>query len=216
MTADDRLEHAQIAYEQAVFGGAPGVLDGAERALDALEADTALARGRLLHARFLDDRQEDPRELELFELAARRYAELGDPRGEGEAIFWIGTFHQVVRGGGEVVEPLFARSLELATTAGDKLTQSYALRHLAFVAQLGGRPGLARERLEESSQLRREVGFLPGVAANMIGLAFLAVQDGRRADALSILDDAETLARDSAAFGTLKWVEEARAEIAAG
>jgi len=213
MTLDDRLDQARIAYEQATFGGTSGVLEEAERALDALDADAALARGRLLHARFLADRAEDARELELFERAARLYADLGDRRGEGEATFWLGIVRQVVRGEGPASVPLFERSLELATETGDKLTQSYALRHLGIAAHAEGRLEQAREHLEESSRLRRELGFLPGVAANMIGLAFLALADGRRADALSILDDAEALALDSHARRIAEHVAEARLGI---
>ena len=50
---DDRLTLARTRYEQAVFGGDPAGLVEAERALDGLEADLALARGRLLHAALL-------------------------------------------------------------------------------------------------------------------------------------------------------------------
>ncbi|WP_328875804.1 hypothetical protein OHT76_40175 [Streptomyces sp. NBC_00287] len=58
----------------------------ADPALDEVEADLALTRGRVVHARLLEERVEDVRELELFERAARLYAQLGDARGEGEAL----------------------------------------------------------------------------------------------------------------------------------
>ncbi|MEV0270320.1 tetratricopeptide repeat protein [Hamadaea sp. NPDC050747] len=210
MTVDHRLDQARIAYEKGTFAGDVGDLAAAERALDSLEADTALARGRLLNVRFFADRVEDPREMVLFEQAAARHAALGDQRGEGEALFWIGIVHQVVRDDGAAAVPLFERSLELARATGDKLTQSYALRHLGVVAHAQGRVAEAREFLEQSSALRRELGFLSGVAANMVGLAYLALGDGRRDDALSILDDAETLARDSGADEIARQVTEAR------
>jgi hypothetical protein len=94
---DARLRQAELHYEQAVFGGDGGALATADRGLDAVEADLALARGRLLHARFLQERVADARELELFERAATLYGRLGDGRGEAEALFWVGAFHQVVR-----------------------------------------------------------------------------------------------------------------------
>jgi tetratricopeptide (TPR) repeat protein len=213
MTAQEKIERAKELYERAVFGGDSGVLADGERDLDAVEADVTLARGRLVHARFLAERVEDPRELELFERAARLYEELGDIRGQGEAMFWIGIVHQVVRGDGPTAVPLFERSLQLATQAGDALTQSYALRHLGIAEQAAGRPEAARERLEESSRLRRELGFLPGVAANMIGLAYLAAAEERRADALAILDDARTLAEDSQAYAIVQHIDEARADL---
>src|SRR2546421_6712992 len=57
MSAEDRLERAKTLYEQAVYSGDASVLTDAERGLDAVEADAALARGRILHARFLNERQ---------------------------------------------------------------------------------------------------------------------------------------------------------------
>jgi tetratricopeptide (TPR) repeat protein len=213
MTAQDKLDQAKASYERALFGGETGVLADAERGLDAVEADVALARGRLVHARFLADRVEDPRELALFNHAERLYQDLGDGRGQGEALFWIGIVHQVVRGDDPAAVPLFEQSLQLSTEAGDKLTQSYALRHLGISAQMAGHLEAARERLEESSRLRRELGFLPGVAANMVGLAYLAAAQGRRDDALSILDDAHAMAVDSHAPGIARQIEQARADI---
>src|SRR5688500_8416430 len=112
----DRIALAEELYERAVFHGEGDGLDNADRELDSVEAALALVRGRVIHARFLADRdKEDPRELELFERAAAFYRELGDVRGEGEALFWTGTFHQVVRDDNETANPFFARSLELAT-----------------------------------------------------------------------------------------------------
>jgi len=62
------------------------------------------ARGRVIHARFLQQRDEDPDgaaedpgELTSFERAAQLYRALGDKRGEAESLFWVGCFHQVVR-----------------------------------------------------------------------------------------------------------------------
>lgn len=46
MSADGRIERARMLYENAVFGGNAGALAAAERELDAVEADLALARGR--------------------------------------------------------------------------------------------------------------------------------------------------------------------------
>src|SRR5437762_145034 len=105
MNEDHRLARARTLYEQAVFGGDSAAAARAERDLDGVEADLALARGRILHARFLDTRQEDPRELALFERAADLYRHLADGRGEAEALFWIGTVHQVVRGDSASARP---------------------------------------------------------------------------------------------------------------
>src|SRR5437773_12440809 len=104
MSAEDRIERARLLYERAVYGGDASALETADRELDAVEADLALARGRVIHTRFLvqldeglEQLTEDPRELALFERAAKLYRELGDVRGEGESLFCVGGFHQVVR-----------------------------------------------------------------------------------------------------------------------
>ena len=218
---DERIENAGRLYERAVFEGDAAALAEAGRDLDGVEADLALARGRLLHTRFLHQRdddpgqaREDPAELPLFERAVRLYRVLGDVGGEAEALFWVGCFHQVVRRDNDAAVPPLHRSLELAAQAGDRRTMSEALRHLGIEAHAAGRLDEARERLEESTRLRRELGLMPGVAANLIGLAYIAAAQDRRDDALAILTEAGDLARASGAHRILRSVEEARAAIA--
>ncbi len=210
MSADDRIERARVLYEQAVFGGDPAAPAIAERELDAVEADLALARGRIVHARFLEDRKEDPNELALFQRAAQLYQNLGDIRGEAESLFWVGTFHQVVRQDVDAALPALERAHALATRAGDTLTISYTLRHLSFADQAAGRLDAAQEQMEQSLRLRREIGFLPGVAANLLALAGFAADAGRRDDALGLVDEARAIAEASGAHGVLRWVEEVR------
>jgi tetratricopeptide (TPR) repeat protein len=210
---DERLEQARLLYERATFGGDAGALAAAARELDGVEADLALARGRLLHAGFFETREEDPQELALFERARDLYAALGDARGESEALLWIGIFQQVVRGDGAAALPSLERAHELASAAGDDLTLSYALRHLAFGDQEAGRLDRARERHEQCVRLRWELGFMPGVAAGLLALAELAAQDGDRERASGLLDEAASIAAASDAGGVRQWVEHARAEL---
>jgi tetratricopeptide (TPR) repeat protein len=196
-------------YVRAVFGGETSAIAQAEDELDAAEANLALARGRILHAKFLLERTEDPRELALFTQAATLFRAVGDSRGEGEALFWVGTVHQVIRRDNVTALPLFDRSYQLASAAGDKLTVSYALRHLGFVDAAEGRPDVARERFEESVRLRREVGFLPGVAAGLLTLA----QHTDRDRARELLDEATSVAKECDANGVLAWIEQTRAGL---
>jgi tetratricopeptide (TPR) repeat protein len=217
---DERIEQARLLYERAVFGGEADALVEADRVLDGVEADVALARGRVIHARFLQRRDEgldragkDPGELALFERAAQLYRGLGDMRGEAESLFWVGCFHQVVCRDNGTAVPTLDRSLELASQAGDKLTMSEALRHLGIGAHAARRLDAARQYLEESTRLRREIGLLPGVAANLVGLAYIAAGQGRRADALALLEEAGTIAEASGAQRILRSVHEARAEL---
>jgi hypothetical protein len=129
MNTDERIDLANQLYERAVWGGDVSALRSADRELDKVEADLSLARGRIIHARFLDEEVDDPQELVLFERALQLYQALGDARGESESLFWVGIFHQVVREDNDAAVPLFTRSYELATQVGDKLTLSYVLRH---------------------------------------------------------------------------------------
>jgi tetratricopeptide (TPR) repeat protein len=216
MSTQDRLTEAGVLYERAVFGGEVSALPAADRELDAVEAGLCLARGRIVHARFLAEGSEDPRELALFEQAAGLYRELGDIRGQAESLFWIGCCHQVVRDDGEAAQPYFEESRDLASQAGDKLTLSYALRHLGFAAQAMGDLGQAQALLRESADLRQQIGFMPGVAANLLALAYLAGEQGRRDDALALAGEAAAIAEASDAHGILRWVEEARAHLQAG
>lgn len=219
MSAEDRIERARLLYERAIFAGDATVLAIAERDLDGVEADLALARGRIIHARFLEHRNEDQQldqdrhELALFERAAQLYRVLGDPRGEAESLFWIGCFHQVVQGDSDTAVPILQRSCELAAQAGDKLTMSYALRHLAIADHAAGLLDTAREQLEESVRLRRETGFMPGVAANLVGLAYIAAAEGRRDNALALIEEASAIATADGARGIMRQVDEARTQL---
>lgn len=213
MSTEERIEQVGVLYERAVFGGDASGLTTAERVLDAVEADLALARGRVMHARFLAENNEDAHELTLFQRATQLYQTLGDVRREGESLLWVGIFHQVVRHDDDAAVTFLERSYELSMQVGDTLTVSYALRHLAIADHAAGRLHVAREWLEESVRLRREIGFLPGVAANLVGLAYIADAQGRRDDALALVDEAETIAEATGAHGVMRQIEEARGQL---
>jgi hypothetical protein len=210
---DGRLDRSKSLYERAVFGGDAAAIDEGLALLDAVTADLALSRARLLHARFLVDRQPDPRELELAEEAAALFERVGDTRGHGEALFWTGIYHQVCLGDHATAAPLLARALALATAAGDDLTRSYVVRHLAFVEMNAGRLDAARPLLEESVELRRKVGHQAGIAAGLLALAHLAHEQGRTADVPDLLDEASATAEAADAAGVRNWITESRAAL---
>jgi hypothetical protein len=148
---DERVTRARLLYERAVFSGDPGPLADADVELDAAEADLAVARGQIMHTRFLLRRDEDPdraggdpAELVLFERAAQLYRALGDTRGEAEALFWVGCFHQVVRRDNATAAPALERSLELACRAGNQATMSEA-GQARTTLERPGLPGVAWE-----------------------------------------------------------------------
>jgi ketosteroid isomerase-like protein len=210
--AEDWLDRAQRHYEDAFFNDDTGALDTAERELGAVEAGLALACGRIQHARFLAGGEPSEATLRQFEHAAARYAELGDPRGEAEALFWVATFHQAVHGDHQTAWPLLERAEKLATAAGDDLTLSYVTRHIGFAEEDAGRLDLARQRYTESVRLRREVGFERGVAAALLALAEFASRHGEPAEALELLAEADAVAQASDAGGITRRIEQARAQ----
>ena len=220
MSVDGRIEQSRLLYERALFEGDEGALEAAELELDGVEADLALSRGRVIHARFLQQRaedpeqaREDPRELALFERATELYRARGDVRGEGESLFWVGCCYQVIRRDNEAAVPVLWRSLELATEADDTMTMSEALRHLGIAEHAAGRLETARLHLEESTRLRRGIGAWPGVAANLVGLAYIAAGQDRRDDALKLIEESRAIAEASGARGLIRQIEEARAQL---
>ncbi|MFK0109256.1 tetratricopeptide repeat protein [Streptomyces sp. NPDC091217] len=210
MHGQDWAEHAGELFEAAMFGGDTSALNRSDDVLDAVEAPLSMARGKVLHVRFLNDREENSRELTLFERAAELYRRLGDVSGEADALFWIGCWHQVVKGDGLTGRPYFERSYALAKSVDDRRTMSYAVRHLGFADKDAGHFDQARARLTESVSLRREIGFRPGEAAGLVALAYLAAETGNLPKALHHLDEAQAVAESCGAKAVSGWIEQAR------
>lgn len=213
MPNDQRLADAYSLYEASVFYGDDDAVAQAVPLLDSVEADLCLSRGRLLHAEYLKDRvQEDPAELSMFERALELYRKVGDERGQAEALFWIGTYHQVLHQDGKTSLPYLLQAEELATKVGDRLRLSYIARHIGFVEQYDHHDlPAARVRQQQSIDLRREVGHRPGVAAALMALAEVAGEEGDKDERARLLDEAEAVARESGANGILRWIAQARA-----
>jgi len=130
----------------------------------------------------------------LFEQAVQLCQTLGDVRGEGESLSWVGIFHQVSGRTTTLRFPVLERSHELATQVGRQAHDVLRTRHLGIAEHTAGRLDAARERLEESVRLRREIGHLPGVAANLVGLTCVAAGQGWHEEALALIEEARTIA----------------------
>jgi tetratricopeptide (TPR) repeat protein len=206
--ADDPLLRADLLNEQALFAGSSQARELAARELDRAEARLQAERGRILHARFLAERgDEDPRELEHFEASLELARRAGDERLEAWARFWIGIVHQVVRDDQGTSLPHFEAAYTVARECGDSLLASYAVRHLAFVWDAEGRHDDARRGFEESVELRRADGFLPGVAAGLLTLAEAAHEQGRDDDARRLLAEARETAERCGADAFIRRIE---------
>jgi tetratricopeptide (TPR) repeat protein len=212
---EDPLARADILNEQSLFTGSAEARDAARRELLRAEARLAQEQGRILHAEFLAERgDEDPRELELFERSLELAREAGDQPLEGWAHFWIGIVHQVVREDDEASLPHFMFAYETAKSRDNDLLQSYAVRHLGFAWYAQGERDKGLRALEESVELRRTEGFLPGVAAGLLTLAELALEEGRADEARELLGEAKEAAERSGATAFDRRIDAALADLA--
>ncbi len=202
-----------------------------ERALDSFEAKLALARGRLTYTRFLlstfseviggavdtfDSKPDVAPALPQFQRAAELFRRLRDVQGEAEALFWIGTYEQVVSKSEPGAFGALARAHELASGVGDKLIRSCAARHLAFHAVSMKKDDEARSFFEESVRLRRELGFPEGAAAALVALAEFEAGHDSRERARQLLGEAKALATASGAVEVLRLIRRTEEEIEPG
>jgi tetratricopeptide (TPR) repeat protein len=189
-----------------------------DRLLDQVEAEVALARGRLVYERYL---RSGPGgypahganglpALPLFRTAAELFHRTGDAAREREALFWVGTLEQTLNRNYSEAAVTLERAGELAKSANDRLVLSSVERHLGFIAFLEAVPVEARAHLEESVRLRREIPFPAGVAMGLVALAELALEQKDRDGALQLLDQAAEVARSANADGALAAIGEVR------
>lgn len=178
LAGDDGLLRADILNEEALFAGSADARAAAAVELDRVEARLEAERGRILHAQFLAERVEDPRELAHFEASLDAARRAGDPVLEAWARFWIGIVHQVVRDDHRTALPHFEAAHAAGQRHDEPVLASYAIRHIAFAWQADGRHDDAWRAFEESVALRRAERFWPGVAAGLLTLAEVAHDRG--------------------------------------
>ena len=164
----------------------------AERGDRGLEAFALSRRGLALHGEFLRDRSrgEPPEEMPYFERALAIRRETGDEHDIAESLFHVGLVHQVVRDDNETARPLFEESLRRAP---DPLTQSYALRHIAFCDDAAGDAETAERRHQEALELRRRVGWQAGIAAQLAAVADHRARRGDREGAAELAREARAI-----------------------
>jgi hypothetical protein len=88
------------------------------------------------------------------------------------------------------------------------------VRHLGFAYDAAGDGEQAWRAFEESIALRREDGFLPGVAAGLLTLAEAAVERGEPDRARPLLEEARALAERTGAEPFLRRIEAAQESLA--
>ena len=152
------------------------------------------AMGFSLHAVYLqgDRSQELADEIKFFERGLQLRQEANDLQGIAESTFHIGIVHDVVRRDYEVAQSFHQQAYDLAVSAENPLIASYAIRHLGFCHYRLGRLDEALVALEESLQLRQQIGFVPGTAYALIALAIINA-DNDPASSLAQLQEARTI-----------------------
>jgi len=165
---------------------------GAARGDRGLEAFALSRRGLALHGEFLRDRArgEPPEEMPYFERALAIRRETGDEHDVAESLFHVGLVYQVVRDDNETARPYFEESLGRAP---DPLTQSYALRHIAFCDDAAGDAETAERRHEDALELRRRVGWKAGIAAQLAAVAEMRARRGDRERAAELAREAREI-----------------------
>jgi hypothetical protein len=169
-----RLDQA----EQAEAAVATLAADGADPAL------SALLGGQLLYTRVLfaegPEPGDDTRAQTAFAEAAAGAEANPDLR--AWATFWLGVLAENLRHDQPTAAARYAEALPLAREQGDRLLESYVLRHQGYYL-LAERPAEGLALLRRSLYLRAGLGARPQVAAAEAALAD-ALPPGDEPDAL--------------------------------
>lgn len=129
----------------------------------------------------------DPRVVgEFADRAARLRSASPDTSRGGYVTFYAGLIEQNLRGDHAAAAPLYAEALRLARAAGDELTESYALRHLGYLASKAGDRRAAREQWDRSTELRMRAGCVPMVLAQQAAQASALRAEGDAAGSRAI------------------------------
>lgn len=220
------LALARVLTDEALFGGCDtlaereALLDEAQTYAERggepqLIADAYDARGMSLHAAFLEtmDRFEPPGELDLFERGLAMRKQAGEPKPIAESLFHVGLVYGVVRRDHQRALPYFEEAYRSAQAAGDLVTASYAIRHIAFVHHDAGDDAVARAGLLESLELRERAGFVPGVAMALVALAYADMDSGATDQAMRRLKRAKEIFLSLGATQRGPWVDEIAEEL---
>ena len=198
----DTLEKREIALNKALeFAKLSSSANLLGSAYDAL--------GFSLHVRYIDsDRTKEPEnELAFFQRGLELRQKDGTKSQIAESIFHIGVVHDVIRKDYETALKYHQEAYDLAREADDKVTASYAIRHIAFTHIAANELETAQEALEESLRLREEVGFIPGTAFALAALANLDMRKGDRESALTRLERSRDMLQALGAISRVAWVE---------
>lgn len=125
---------------------------------------------------------------DLLVLAGQTCADC-DPT-SGWNAFYLALAYDNLLDDPDTAAPLYAEAEKLARLRGDRLAESYPLRHQAEIAARAGRLDEAIELAYHSLSLRQAVGAAPAVAAQQIQVAQLELASSGPSRSLSALIEA--------------------------
>ncbi|MCP4543539.1 MAG: hypothetical protein GY832_41025 [Chloroflexi bacterium] len=220
------LQMGRVLTDEGMFGGK----DTLQKRKEAFEQALALAEsskntnligdvydaiGFSIHAAYInsDKSQEPENELEFFERGLELRKKEGTAEQVAESLFHIGLVFDVIRKDYDQALPYHEQAYELACEAGDRITASYAIRHIGFARLAAEELAAAKKALVESLDLREAVGFAPGIAFALAALAHVDALEGDKAQALSRLERSRTILRSLEATSRVAWIDEQIASL---
>jgi tetratricopeptide (TPR) repeat protein len=215
------LQMARVLSDEALFSG----IDNQEKRQEALNNVQSLAEasenkalvasiydaiGLSQHVDFLNsDRSKEPEdELDFFERGLRLRKEHGTPGQVAESTFHVGLVYDVIRKQYDKALPYHKEAYKIATDEKDKLTASYAIRHIGFARYNADNVESAKQAFTESLELREAIGFAPGIAFSLVTLAQVDVEEGDKPSALARLKKARKLLSELDASSRVTWLDE--------
>lgn len=214
------LTIGRILTDEGAFGGKDTVAKreaALNQALDLAKSTSQAhllgsiydALGFSLHITYIDSGQskEPEDELDFFQRGLELRQKDGTRSQIAESIFHVGLVHDVIRRDYETALKYHQEAYDLAHEANDKVTASYAIRHIGFAHVVANEMEAAREALMESLQLREEAGFTPGIAFALAALANLDTRTGDKESALARLVRSRDMLESLGATSRVAWVE---------
>lgn len=174
-------QRAQQTWEAA--------LDAAQTLhLPRLEAETLLSLGDLLMY------QADPQGQRYCQQALGLFQQLGDRRGEANAINNLGVAASL-RNEWRNATALFEQALQIYRQLGDAMYEGRMLNNLALVHTTLGEHGAAERCLTEALRLTRATGYRSGEANVLLNLGSNQAEQGNHLRAQLLYEEGLSLAR---------------------
>ena len=188
MTANNFLGRGEFEETAEVLQAVTELAESHE--IDALRAAGYQAVGWFRYCRTMREGSGEYADgLEPLQKALALWGKLDESLGVCEATFYSGLIYERL-GELEEAKRLYTESERMAEQNQFQLAQSYALRHLAFVAYRQGETERVRPLLEQSLAIRRAIGFELFLPFSYTSLADFALMEGDVETAERLLGEA--------------------------